>query len=257
MFKTVIIDDETNCVEVMEILIRQNFTDLDIVATFTSSKKALEYLQQNNVDLVFLDIQMPFMTGIDLLHKLDKYNFNVVFTTAFDQYAINAIKLSALDYLLKPIDEELLRKAIEKFRKIKGDANIQNQLTALLQQYNLPVNTPQTNTITNNKIAVGFQDKILFYDPQEIIYCHSNDNYTTLTMLNGEKVIASKTIKYYEDILTPMGFIRPHQSYVINAKYIQQYSKKDGGFLVMSDGTSIPVSRQRKEEILQMFKGDM
>jgi two-component system LytT family response regulator len=257
MYKVIIVDDELNCVEVLEILIKKNFEDLSIVATFTSSKKALEYLQHNQVDLIFLDIQMPFMTGIDMLANLEKHNFNVVFTTAFDQYAITAIKLSALDYLLKPIDEELLRNAINKFRKQKNDLNVQQQLSNLLQHYNLPVQaTTPTHAPVNSKIAVGFQDRILFYDPQEILYCHSNDNYTTLVLKTGEKVIASKTIRYFEDILTPMGFIRPHQSYILNAKYIQQYSKKDGGFLIMIDGTAIPVSRNRKEEILQMFKGE-
>lgn len=257
MFKTVIVDDELNCVEVLEILIQQNFNDLNIVGKFTSSKKALEYLQSNPVDLLFLDIQMPFMTGIDLLHKLERYDFQVVFTTAYDQYAINAIKLSALDYLLKPIDEDLLTAAVGKFRKLKGNNDIQTQLTNLLQQYNLPIQQATSNTsLPNNKIAVSFQDKIVFYDPQDIIYCRSNDNYTTITLKSGEKVVASKTIRYFEDILAPLGFIRPHQSYIINTKHIEQYSKKDGGYLVMADGASIPVSRNRKEEVLMMFKGE-
>lgn len=256
MYKTIIIDDEQNCVEVLEILLRQSFDDLTIVATFTSSKKALEYLQTNQVDLVFLDIQMPFLTGIDLLEKLDKYHFHVVFTTAFDQYAIKAIKLSALDYLLKPIDEELLNATIIKFRKLKGQHDIKNQITSLLQQYATPTVSINNHVNHNNKIAVAFQDKIVFYDPHEIIYCQSNDNYTTLQLKNGEKVMASKTMKHFEDILAPLGFIRPHQSYIINAKFIEQYNKRDGGFLVLTDGTSIPVSRHRKEEILTMFKGD-
>ncbi len=257
MYKVIIVDDEMNCVEVLEILIKQNFNDLNIVATFTSSKNALEYLKTNQVDLVFLDIQMPFLTGIDLLANLDHHPFNVIFTTAFDQYAITAIKLSALDYLLKPIDEDLLKNSIDKFRKQRNDKTVQQQLSNLLQQYNIPsqIQTPQI-TSGHTKIAVGFQDKILFYDHNEIISCHSNDNYTTLNLKNGEKVIASKTIRYFEDLLTPLGFIRPHQSYVINSKYIQQYSKKDGGFLIMIDGSSIPVSRNRKEEILLMFKGE-
>ena len=159
--------------------------------------------------------------------------------------------------MLKPIDEDLLKNAIEKFRKQRNDKTVQQQLSNLLQQYNIPTQNQATPaTATHSKIAVGFQDKILFYDHHEIISCHSNDNYTTLNLKNGEKVIASKTIRYFEDILTPMGFIRPHQSYIINSKYIQQYSKKDGGFLIMIDGSSIPVSRNRKEEILLMFKGD-
>lgn len=257
MYKTILVDDEINCVEVLEILIKEHFDDIEIVEKFTSSKKALEYLETHNIDLMFLDIQMPFMTGIELLQRLNKYNFSVIFTTAYDQYAISAIKLSALDYLLKPIDEELLSSAIQKFRKLKGETNIQQQLSTLLQQYNLPTHpTPMNQGMPGNKIAVGFQDRILFYDPQDILYCQSSDNYTSLVLVTGEKVIASKTMRYFEDILTPQGFIRPHQSYIINSKYIQQYNKKDGGYLVMSDGSSIPVSRNRKEEILLMFKGE-
>lgn len=257
MYKTVIVDDEINCVEVMEILIKRNFKDLDIVAKFTSSKLALEYLQQHPIDILFLDIQMPFMTGIDLLQQLERYDFQVIFTTAYDQYAIKAIKLSALDYLLKPIDEDLLKGAIEKFRKVKGHYDIHTQLTHLLQQYNLPIQQATAQAfIPNNKIAVSFQDRIVFYDPHEIVYCQSNDNYTTLMLRNGEKVVASKTIRHFEDILSPLGFIRPHQSYVVNTKHVEQYSKKDGGYLVMSNGAPIPVSRNRKEEVLMMFKAE-
>ncbi|MEZ5045547.1 MAG: LytTR family DNA-binding domain-containing protein [Chitinophagaceae bacterium] len=259
MYKTIIIDDEQNCVEVLEILINQNFDQLKIVEKFTSSKKALEYLQHHEVDLVFLDIQMPFMTGIDMLHKLGHFEFSVIFTTAYDQYAISAIKLSALDYLLKPIDEDLLEAAIQKFIKQHNSKNIKNQISTLLQQYNLPSTPPagQINLGNSNKIAVNYQDKILFYEPQEILYCQSNDNYTNIVLVNGQKVIASKTMRYFEDILSSEGFIRPHQSYIINGKHIQQYNKKDGGFLIMSDGSNIPVSRNKKEDILMMFKGEL
>jgi len=255
MYKVVIVDDEVNCVEVLEILISENHKDLVIIEKFNSSVKALEYLQNNFVDLVFLDIQMPFLTGIDLLQQFQNHTFQVIFTTAFDQFAINAIKLSALDYLLKPIDEDLLSIAIDKFKKNKNKTDIQSQLSNLLQQYQAPqaLQAP-SNSIPNGKITVALQDKILFIDPIEIIYCQSNDNYTTFILKNGEKILASKTIKYFDDILSSQGFLRPHQSYLINGKYIEQYNKKDGGCLIMVNGTSIPVSRNRKEEIMLMLK---
>ncbi len=252
MYKVVIIDDEVNCVEVLELLISENHKDLVVVEKFTSSVKALEFLQSNVVDLIFLDIQIPFLTGIDLLSQFQNPAFQVIFTTAFDQFAINAIKLSALDYLLKPIDEDLLSTAIDKFKKNKSKVDIQSQLTNLIQQYQAP-NT-SSSSFSNNKITVSLQDKILFIDPMEIIYCQSNDNYTTIILKNGEKVLASKTIKHFEDLLSSQGFLRPHQSYIINGKYIEQYNKKDGGCLIMIDGTSIPVSRNRKEEIMIMLK---
>lgn len=262
MIKTVIIDDEINAIEVLEILLKKNFNDIDIIATFTSSKEALEFLKNQYVDLVFLDIQMPFMSGIDLLEKLDRYNFHVVFTTAFDQYAIKAIKLSALDYILKPIDDELLTKAIEKYKKARKNQDMKEQISNLLQLYaGSTLGSPQPNVTPmhhhSNKISISFQDKILFYDTDEIIYCQSNDNYTAIQLKNGEKIIASKTMKYFEDLLIPNGFLRPHQSYIVNTKYIEQYNKKDGGSLLMSDGSSIPVSRHKKEEILSLFKSEM
>ncbi|TXI32829.1 MAG: response regulator transcription factor [Niabella sp.] len=257
MYRTVIIDDEINCIEVLEILIQKYYPELTIVATFSSSVKALEYLKTNQVDLVFLDIQMPFLTGIDLLASITNPMFNVIFTTAYDQYAIAAIKLSALDYLLKPIDEDLLRKAVDKFKKQKINSTMQSQLEQLFQQLNVSTQSVVGGTALSTKVAVGLQDKILFYEPDEIMYCQSQDNYTRLFLMNGEKIMASKTIRYFEDLLTPSGFIRPHQSFLINSKYIQQYSKKDGGYLILSDGFAIPVSRSKKEEILLMFKGEI
>lgn len=242
--KAVIVDDEKNCVEVIQILLEQNHPEIEVVATFASSRKALDYLKTHPIDLLFLDIQMPFMTGIELIQQLPEHYFQVIFTTAFDQYALSAIKLSALDYLLKPIDEEQLRTAVEKYKVENNKANIHEKLNNLIQQ----------TTQSNGKITVSLQDKIMFYKAEEILYCQSTDNYTTLFLTNGEKVLASKTIKHFEEIMAPLGFLRPHQSYLINRMYIEEYNKKDGGFFVLKNDTVIPVSRQRKEEILQLFK---
>jgi two-component system, LytTR family, response regulator len=246
-YKTVIVDDEKNCIEVLEFLCKEQHTDLEVVATFSSSLDALAYLKSNTIDLLFLDIQMPFLTGIELLQSITYRPFYVVFTTAFDQYALKAIKLSALDYLLKPIDDEHLSIAIEKFRHEKNKSNFQDQLSNFIQQHQ-PANTQM------DKIAVAFHDKIIFYDAEEILYCQSNDNYTTIHLANGEKSTASKTIKHFEDILTPYGFIRSHQSYLINKTYIEEYSKKDGGFIVLKNKMQIPVSRNKKDDILHLFK---
>jgi two-component system LytT family response regulator len=247
-YKTIIVDDEKNCVEVLEILLNQEHPDIEVVATYTNSKDALSYLQNNQVDLVFTDIQMPYLTGIELIQSIEKPSFHVVFTTAFDHFAIEAIKLSALDYLLKPIDEELLEVTLDKFRKLK-DSNIQMKLQQLLNQME------QQNAPSNDeKIAISFQDKISFYKPDEISYCQSNDNYTTIYLTNGQKVTASKTIKHFEELLVPFGFIRSHQSYLVNSEFIKEYNKKDGGYIILNDETNIPVSRQRKEDILQQFK---
>lgn len=249
-YRTIIVDDEKNCIEVLVYLLEQDYPDLEIVSTFNSSKNALAYLKQNEVDLVFLDIQMPFLTGIELLNSLDEHPFHVVFTTAYDQYAIEAIKLSALDYLLKPIDDDLLKQAIEKFRKIKKNS-LQDQIKEFLHK--MQPKEPE-NAITADRIAVSYQDKISLYKADDINYCQSQDNYTTIFLTNGEKAIASKTMKHFEDQLTPLGFLRTHQSYLVNRSLIKEFSRKDGGYLIMEDGTNIPVSRQRKEDILKLFK---
>ena len=251
-YQTIIVDDEKHCVEVLEILLKNDYPDMNIVQTFTNSKEALAFLQKNTVDLVFLDIQMPFLTGIEMLNKLEEHNFHVIFTTAFDQYALEAIKLSALDYLLKPIDDDQLKTAINKFRNLKSSSSLQNQLQSFLSQMQ-----PQSNTaenLKNDKIAVAFQDKISFYRPDEISYCRSQDNYTILHLADKTKVTASKTMKHFDEQLAPMGFIRTHQSYLVNKNLIKEFSKKDGGYLIMHDGTEIPVSRNRKEEVLHLFK---
>ncbi len=249
-YKAVIIDDEHNCVEILAILLKRDYPDLDVINTFTNPQEALDFLQSNKVDLVFLDIQMPFITGIELLTHIKEPDFHVIFTTAYDQYAIEAIKLSALDYILKPIDDELLEQAVEKFRKIKRN-NMKDQLQQFLIQMQ---KSKSGGSFEEDRISIAFQDKISFYKADEIGYCQSHDNYTTIFLTNGEKVTASKTIKHFEEKLIPLGFIRTHQSYLINKSLIKEFSKKDGGYIIMQNGTNIPVSRQRKEEVLQLFK---
>ncbi len=264
MFRTVIIDDEKNSVEVLELLLKKKFKDIDIVGKFTSAPQGLEYLKKNEVDLVFLDIEMPYLSGFDILNRFESRTFNVIFVTAYDQYAIQAIKHAALDYLLKPLDVDQLKAAIEKLRRKHRDELVVRQLAKLVQSFK-PEDDEDEDMPTarisklkpKTKVAVGFQDRIVFYEPDEIKYCQSNDNYTNIILRNGEKVLASKTIKYFESVLNQNGFIRSHQSFLVNAKLVKQYTKKDGGFLVLDDGTNIPVSRNRKEEVLKLFKGGL
>lgn len=262
MFRTVIIDDEKSSVEVLELLLKKKFKDIDIVGKFTSAPQGLEYLKKNEVDLVFLDVEMPYLNGFDILNRFDTRTFNVIFVTAYDKYAIQAIRHQALDYLMKPIDVDQLKSAIDKLRRKHRDELVVRQLAKLVQSYNPEEDvTEQTQRLVRSypktKVAVGFQDRIAFYEPDEIKYCQSNDNYTNIVLRNGEKVLASKTIKYFESVLSSSGFIRTHQSFLVNAKLVKQYTKKDGGFLVLDDGTNIPVSRNRKEHVLQLFKGGL
>lgn len=246
-YKVVIVDDEKNCIEVLQILLQEAHPECAIEAVFTSSLDALEYLKTNEVDLVFSDIQMPFLSGIEMIEKLPNRDFHVIFTTAYDSFALDAIKLSALDYILKPIDDTELEKSFQKFLASYSAKNLQRQLQNIMMQ-----NASQN--IENEKIAISFQDRINFYYIKDIILCNSNDNYTNIFLANGEKITASKTIKYFEEQLVPYGFIRTHQSYLVNKQYIESFNRKDGGFLELKNNTSVPISRNKREEVLQLFK---
>jgi two-component system LytT family response regulator len=248
LYKTIIIDDEKNALDALEILLLKNHPSFEIVAKFNSSISALEYLLNNNVDLVFSDIQMPLLNGIELFKKIQKHNFFLVYTTAYDQYALEAIKLSAMDYLLKPIDEDELAKTLIKFSELIDKKYLNEKLVSILK------NSTENEKKIIEKIPISFQDKINLIKIDDIIYCESNDNYTTFYLLDGSKILSSKTIKFYEEQLQDCNFIRPHQSYVVNKKYIESYNKKEGGGLVLINNIDIPVSRQKKELVLELFK---
>ncbi len=209
---------------------------------------ALDYLLNNNVDLVFSDIQMPVLNGIELFKKIQNPDFFLVYTTAFDQYALEAIKLSAMDYLLKPIDEDELAKTLLKFSELIDKKYLNEKLVSILK------NSTENEKKVIEKIPISFQDKINLIKIEDIIYCESNDNYTTFFLLDGSKILSSKTIKFYEEQLQDYNFIRPHQSYIVNKKYIESYNKKEGGGLILINNIEIPVSRQKKELVLELFK---
>ncbi len=249
MYKVVLVDDEKNCLEVLEILLKQNHPEFVVVGSFTSPIDALEFLKKETIDLLFLDIQMPHMSGIDVIISLGELAFSVIFTTAFDQYALNAIKLSALDYLLKPIDEDLLAEGVQKFIKFKKSKNEINE-----QIINLLHTIDKKNNNDFQKIAVPLADKIYFYNIQDIVHLESNDNYTYIFFVHGEKLLTSKSIKHYEEILLQHNFLRCHQSYIINSRHILNYIKKDGGSITMSNNAEIPVSRNKRESMIAFFK---
>ncbi len=250
LYKTVLIDDEKNALDALEILLKKNHPSFEIVATFNTSNDALIYLQQHKVDLVFSDIQMPILNGIELFKNIQNPDFFLVYTTAYDQYALDAIKLSAIDYLLKPIDEDELGKTLEKFSILIDKKYLNDKLLSILKNSSPAENDKKLN----EKIPIAFQDKISLIKVEDIVYCESKDNYTTFYLLDGTKILSSKTIKYYEEQLQAYDFIRPHQSYVVNKKYIETYNKKEGGGLILINNIEIPVSRQKKDLVLELFK---
>lgn len=196
-------------------------------------------IKETNPDILFLDIQMNDGSGFDLLEILPDLNANVIFTTASDQYAIKAFKFSAIDYLLKPIDPDDLVKAVAKASK---DTEGKEKLDILKENFNAP-----------KKIALNTLEKIHIANIQEILRCESSVNYTMFYFSDKSKVLVTKTLKEYDKMLTPHGFLRPHQSHLINLEYVKEFVKLDGGYIVMKDGSKIPVSTRKRPEVVELF----
>ena len=242
-YKTVIVDDEQNSVAVLERLLEMYCPELEIIQTFNNPKTALEYINKVSPDLIFLDIQMPFMTGIELVKKISLENTHVIFTTAYDQYAIDAIKLAAVDYLLKPIDIDDLKKAIQKLNEENNREDEIQKLEHFLDEYNKP---------SRKKLVVQLQNKTLFLEISEILYLEADSNYTTIFMDGGNKHLTSKTIKYFQEKLEGYNFFRPHQSFLININYIREYDKSES-IIALSNGKNIPVSKNKKDGLLEVL----
>lgn len=246
MTKAIIIDDEHHSIETLLWKI-ENFTEnVKIQATFTDPEKGLEYLQNNKIDLLFLDIEMPVINGFELLQKLKPVNFDVIFTTAYDEYGIKAIKYSALDYLLKPVQEEELKEAVEKHQQKSSPQLLPAQLEILLQ------NMGNENR-DNQRIALATKESIELVYPKDIVLCQADNNYTIIYIQGRRKKIISKTLKEFAEILEEHNFFRTHQSYLINPKHVMEFMRKDGGYLIMSNDMKVPVSRNKKEELMRVL----
>jgi len=243
--KAVLIDDEKNALEMLEWMLQKHCPDVSIVAMFDSPIEALEKIESIQPDVIFLDIEMPQLNGFDLLERLGNRDADVIFTTAYNQFAIKAFKICALDYLLKPIDAEDLKSAVKKAHDRKSKVSAQ-QLEMLLN-YVKP-EKPKTK-----RVALTASDHLIFVDTSEIVYCESDSNYTIFFLADGRKVIVSKTLKDVEEILEGADFFRIHASYLINMKHVSKFTRGDGGYVVMSNNQHITVSRKKKDEFFEKF----
>lgn len=240
--KAVIIDD----LKESRTILKQDLLDycpqVDVIGEAEGVVSGLKLIKETQPELVFLDINMNDGSGFDLLEILNQQNFSIIFTTASDLYAIKAFKFSAVDYLLKPIDIDELVKAVEK---------LENNTAAKGTNYELLKNNLKGKEI--NRIALHTQDKIHICSIDEIVRCESTVNYTTFYFVDGSKKMITKTLKYFDQILTASGFYRVHQSHLINAQYIKEYVKTDGGFLKMKGDDIVPISSRKKAEILNLI----
>ena len=241
----IIVDDEKSNIENLENLLKKNCPDVNVLATANSSQQAMEVIARYQPELVFLDIEMPRGNGFDLLENLPEINFEIVFVTAYNQYAIKAIRFYALDYLLKPINVDELKTAVSR-AKSKLRERKENERIQLLKQYLREPEKPK-------KIALPMADEIQFIEIDQILYCIGENNYTQFYLVNKSRILVTKTIKEFEELLSTHGFVRVHRSYIINLRYVKAYVKKEGGYILMINDAQISISRNKKEEVLQLL----
>ncbi|RYY68202.1 MAG: response regulator transcription factor [Chitinophagaceae bacterium] len=246
MIRTIIIEDEPVSRDMMTLMLQRHKADIEIVDACSNPTDGIESIAKYQPDLVFLDIQMPKMNGFDMLQKISPINFEVVFTTAFDQYAINAIKISALDYLLKPIDSEELALAIEKCKVRLQDKKPFNQFGNLFN--NLTNKNPLDKTL-----ALSASDGISFIKMSDILRVEANGRYAKFYLLNKDTILVSKTLGDFEEILSVNQFFRIHDSSIINLNHVKKYIRGDGGTVILSDNTELDVARRRKEEFVKLI----
>lgn len=245
--KVVIVEDEKNSREGLRNLIEEFCTDTEVKGMASSVDEGIALIKEVKPDLLMLDIEMQTATGFDLLEKLGEVNFDVIFTTAYEQYAIKAIKFSAIDYLLKPIDVNELVQAVDRVKAKRNNTNSNQQVELLLK--NLKLENPKTH-----KITLSTSEGMVFIPVTEIIRCEAQGAYTTFFLKENKKILVSKNLKEYESLLSDYNFFRIHNSHLINLGEVERYIKSDGGYVVMKDGSQVAISNTRKDEFLELMK---
>jgi two-component system LytT family response regulator len=243
--RVLIVDDELQSRSLIRKLLADHFPAL-ITEEAESVASASKKINEFNPDIVFLDVQMRGETGFDLLDKTGKANFGIIFTTAHSEFAIKAFRYSAMDYLMKPIDGEEFKSAVEKVLEIKNRSPLPEQIE-LLQKVRSDHKIPDKLTIPT---AEGF----LFVNINDILYCHAVSNYTEFHLVNKQKLLSSYTLGYYNELLAEQNFFRIHRSYLVNLAHIKMYKRNDGGLVIMDNGEEIEVSRSNKEAFLKILK---
>jgi two-component system, LytTR family, response regulator len=246
MLKAIIIDDEPYSCEILAAMLETDCPQVQIVSVCNNGDEGLSAIRQYSPHLVFLDVEMPRMNGFEMLEKLPAVRFHLIFTTSYDQYALKAIRFSALDYLLKPVDREELKKAVRKVEE-RIQIPVQQQLEVLMQKLSQP-------SQLINKIALPTIDGLQMISINTIIFCESDDNYTRLFLNSSKKLLVTRSLKEIEEMLEPYSFLRVHRSYLVNLNEVEKYIKGEGGYLMMSEGSKVDVSKQRKEMLLQKLQ---
>lgn len=243
MLKALLIDDEPDCVRLLARELATHCPQVQVVGQTSSSEEGLRLAQVLQPDLLFLDIEMPRMNGFQLLEQLGEVPFHLVFVTAYNEFAVKAFRFSALDYLLKPIDSAELREAVRKAEQRQPVDG--RQVESLRTQL-------QTGQLAD-KIAVPYQNGVMFLPVGEVVYCEADSNYTRVVATQGRQFLLTRTLREVQEVLETRNFLRVHRQYLVNLDHLQRYVKGEGTYLVMTDGTSIPVARNQKDRLVQRF----
>jgi two-component system LytT family response regulator len=241
--KALIVDDDSRVVNIISKLIETDFADISVVASAEDVETGLKCIERFKPDLLFLDINLPDGTGFDILKRIEHIDFKIIFITAFGEYALQAIKFSALDYIMKPIEIEELAKAIEKAREIIHLEEEQLKVKSLLENFE--------EKKSLRRIVLHTSECLHYVYLDEIIRCEADNNYTFFYLTKDRKILVSKTLKEFAELLKDSGFLRVHQSHLINSLYVDRFVKSDGGYLLMKDKSNVPVSMNNRQQILK------
>jgi two-component system, LytTR family, response regulator len=245
--RAILIDDEKNALDVLELQLTQYCTGVTIVARCNGGEAGVAAIRQHRPELVFLDIEMPKVNGFDVLAQTRDIPYEVIFTTAYDQFAVKAFKFAAVDYLLKPVDILELQAAVQKARTRQGQTGMDEKIKTLLQQMMPTAAAPQ-------RIALPVGDAMQLFAPDDIIRCESDSNYTYIFLQGGKKLLLAKTLKEVEETLKGLSFFRVHQSHLININHVGKVMKGEGSYLTTSDGATVPISRNKKDAFLETLR---
>lgn len=246
--KAILVDDENGSRESLALLLEKYCPEVQVLAKADSMTSALTAIQKYEPELVFLDIEMPNGSGFDLLEKIKDIDFDVVFITAYDHYAIRAIKFSAVDYLLKPVDPEDLKHAVKRVEEKRLSKK------SLGDKYKTLLSNVKSETKLK-KVAIPDGDGLVFINLTDIIRCDSDGNYTYFVLNNGKKIMSSRTLGEYEEMFEGEHFFRVHRSHLVNLDHVKKYIKGEGGYVVLSDNSQVEVSRRKKIEFLEKLGG--
>lgn len=242
----IIVDDENHCIQTLRYDLSRLCPNVNVIGVSGSGQDAIQKIKDLSPDLVFLDIEMPGMSGFDVLYHFHPATFQVIFITAYDQYAIQAFRVAAVDYLLKPIVGEQLKEAVARVESQAHATQNASKLEVLMHNLRDGIKSP--------RILLPSGRGMDFVNIRDILYCTAESNYTHVMMNDGKKYTFSKTLKDIEQLLAHLDFFRIHQTYLINMRHLQRYLRDDGGYVVMSDGFRIPIAKRRKEEFMALLK---